>query len=136
MSSVVEQGLVVTGDIFGEVDLTVRGIVRGSIFLQNANVFIEQSGYIQGEVRADKIVVAGEVLGDITAETALQVTATAKVRGNSRASKLAMADEAFFSGGLEIQEPEPVELEIRDFKTLTEDDYTKLRRWRKRNRVE
>lgn len=108
MSSVVEQGLVVTGDIFGEVDLTVRGIVRGSILLQNANVFIEQSGYIQGEVRADKIVVAGEVLGDITAETALQVTATAKVRGNIRASKLAMADEAFFSGGLEIQEPEPV----------------------------
>jgi hypothetical protein len=47
-----------------------------------------------------------------------------------------MADEAYFSGKLTIQEPEPVELQIRDYKALTEDDYTKLRRWRMRNRVD
>ncbi len=134
--SVVEQGLVVTGDIFGEVDFTVRGIIRGSVFLQNANLHIDQTGYVQGEIRADKIVIAGEVVGDVIAETALQVASTAKIHGNIRTSKLAMSENAQFSGGLEIREPEPVELEIRDFKTLTEDDYTKLRRWRMQNHVE
>ena len=134
--SIVEQGLVVSGDIFGEVDLTVRGIIRGSVFLQNANLHIDQSGYVQGEIRADKIIIAGEVLGDVIAESGLQVASTAIIHGNIRTAKLAMAENAKFSGGLDIREPEPVELEIRDFKTLSEEDYSKLRRWRMQNHIE
>ncbi|GAK54792.1 conserved uncharacterized protein [Candidatus Vecturithrix granuli] len=134
--SVVEHGLVVTGDIFGETDLTIKGVVKGSVYLQNANLSIEQSGYVEGEVRADKIIISGEVMGDVTAETLLQLTATARVKGNLRTSKLAMAEQSLFSGGLVIQEPDPVELGIRDFKALTEDDYAKLRRWRMRNNIE
>jgi cytoskeletal protein CcmA (bactofilin family) len=30
--SVVEHGLVVTGDIFGETDLTIKGVVKGSVY--------------------------------------------------------------------------------------------------------
>ena len=134
--SVVEHGLVVTGDIFGETNLTIKGVVKGSVYLQNGNLTIEQSGFVEGEVRAERITIAGEVLGDVTAEALLQLTPTAKVQGNIRTSKLAMSDEAVFSGGLTIQEPDPVELGIRDFKALTEDDYTRLRRWRMRNNVE
>ena len=134
--SIVEHGLVVTGDIFGETDLTIKGVVKGSVYLQNANLSIEQSGYVEGEVRADKIIISGEVMGDVTAETLLQLTATAKVKGNLRTSKLSMAEQSFFSGGLVIQEPDPVELGIQDFKALTEDDYAKLRRWRMRNNIE
>ena len=134
--SVVEHGLVISGDIFGEVSLIVRGVVKGSIFLQNGNLCLEQSGYIEGDIRADKIIIAGEVMGDITAETLLQLTSTARIKGNIHTAKLSMADEAYFSGKLTIQEPDPVELEIRDYKALTEDDYTKLRRWRMRNRID
>lgn len=134
--SVVEHGLVVAGDIFGETDLTIKGVVKGSVYLQNANLSIEQSGYVEGEIRADKIIISGEVLGDVTAETLLQLTSTAKVKGNLRTSKLSMAEQSIFSGGLVIQEPDPVELGIRDFKALTEDDYAKLRRWRVRNNIE
>ena len=134
--SVVEQGLVVTGDIFGEIDLTIKGVVKGSVFLQNGNLFIDQTGYVEGQVRADKVMIAGEVLGDVTAETGLQLASTAKIRGNIRTAKLSMDENAFFSGGLLIQEPEPVEMEIRDYKALTEDDYARLRRWRMRNNIE
>lgn len=134
--SVVEHGLVVAGDIFGETDLTIKGVVKGSVYLQNANLSIEQSGYVEGEVRADKIIISGEVMGDVTAETLLQLTSTAKVKGNLRTAKLSMAEQSLFSGGLVIQEPDPVELGIRDFKALTEDDYAKLRRWRMRNNIE
>ncbi len=83
-----------------------------------------------------KILIAGEVMGDVTAETLLQLAATAKVKGNLRTAKLAMAEQSLFSGGLVIQEPDPVELGIQDFKALTEDDYAKLRRWRMRNNIE
>ena len=110
--------------------------MTGSIFLQNADLFIEETGYVEGEIRAETIVVAGEVLGNITAESLLELTPTAQVRGNIRTAKLSMADQAFFKGGLTIQEPEPVELEIRDFKSLSEEDYSKLRRWRMRYNIE
>lgn len=134
--SVVDQGLVITGDIFGEVNLTIKGVVKGSVFLQHGNLQIDQTGYVEGEIRAEQIAIAGEIFGNVTAETALQVASTAKIRGNIRTAKLTMAENAFFSGALVIQEPEPVELEIRDFKSLAEDDYDKLRRWRMRNNID
>ncbi len=134
--SVVEQGLIITGDIFGEVDLTVKGVVKGSIFLQNSHLHIDRNGYVEGEVRADKIMISGEFKGNVTAETALQIAPGAKIHGNIRTAKLSMAENAHFSGGLTIQEPEPVEVEIRDYKALTEEDYDNLRRWRMRNNLE
>jgi len=76
------------------------------------------------------------VVGDVTAEVLLQLMPTAKIRGNLRTAKLAMADQAMFSGGLMIQEPDPVELEIRDFKQLNEEDYAKLHRWRMTKKIE
>ncbi len=134
--SVIEHGVVVSGDIFGEVNLIIKGAVTGSIFLQNADLRIEETGYVEGEIRAEKIIISGEVVGNVTAESLLQLTPTAKIRGNIVTAKLSMAEQAIFSGGLTIQEPEPVELEIRDFKSLSEDDYAKLRRWRMRYNIE
>lgn len=135
MSSI-DQGLVVIGDIFGEDNLVIKGIVKGSVFLQNKNLQIDATGHVEGEVRAEKIVVAGDVLGDITAEAFLQLMSTAKVTGDIRTAKLGMEDGSSFTGGLSIQEPESVELEVRDYKQLSEEDYEKLRKWRMRNHVE
>ncbi len=134
--SFVDQGLAVTGDIFGEDSLTVKGIVKGSIFLQNASLTIEQSGYVEGEILANNIVIAGEILGNITAITSLQLTSTSKILGNIQTAKIAMEEGAFFSGELEIREPEPFELDIQDFKALSEEEYEKLRRWRVRNNID
>jgi cytoskeletal protein CcmA (bactofilin family) len=134
--SIVDQGLVITGDLFGEDHLTIKGVVKGSIFLPKGDLQIEQSGYIEGEVLANNVMIAGEILGNITALTSLHVTSTSKIVGKIQTSKIAMADGAFFSGTLEIREPEPYELDIQDFKALSEEDYEKLRRWRVRNRIE
>ena len=133
--SVVDQGLVVTGDLFGEDHLTIKGVVKGSIFLQKGDLQIEQSGYVEGEVLANNVMIAGEILGNITALAGLHLTSTSKIIGNIQTSKIAMADGAFFSGSLEIREPEPYESDIQDFNALSEKDYQKLRRWRVRNHI-
>jgi cytoskeletal protein CcmA (bactofilin family) len=134
--SIVDQGLIVRGDISGEDDLTVKGVIKGTIVLQKGHLNIDQSGYVEGEILADKVVVAGEILGNIIAINSLYLLSTSKVLGNLQAGKFAMADGASFSGKLEVREPEPVELGIQDFETLSEKDYEKLRRWRLRNKVE
>jgi len=133
--SVVDQGLVVTGDLFGEEHLTIKGVVKGTIFLQKGDLQVEQSGYVEGEVLANNVMIAGEILGNITALTGLHLTATSKIVGNIQTSKIAMADGAFFSGNLEVREPEPYELDIQDFNALSEKEYEKLRIWRVRNYI-
>jgi cytoskeletal protein CcmA (bactofilin family) len=134
--SVVDQGLIVRGDIFGEDSLTVKGVVKGSIFLQDGDLHIEQSGYVEGEVLAKTVVIAGEILGNIRAINSLHVMSTSKISGDIQAAKIAMADGAFFAGNLEIREPEPFELDIQDFKALSEEEYENLRRWRVRNNID
>lgn len=136
LMSVVEKGLVVSGNIFGEDNLMVKGVIKGSIFLKDGSLSIEESGYVEGEILADTVVIAGEILGNITALTSLHLMATSKIFGNIQSAKIAMAEGAFFSGEMEIREPEPVELDSQDFKTLSEEEYEKLRRWRIRNNIE
>lgn len=134
--SVVEEGLVVSGNIFGEDNLTVKGVIKGSIFLKDGSLHIEESGYVEGEILADNVMIAGEILGNVTAITSLHLMATSKIFGNIQSAKIAMAEGAFLSGEMEIREPEPVESDIQDFKSLSEEDYEKLRRWRIRNKIE
>ena len=134
--SVIEEGLVVTGDIFGEDSLTIKGTVKGTIVLQKGDIHIEQTGFVEGGVFAENIVVNGELHGNLTALTSLHITASSKIFGNLKASKIAIDDGAMFSGGMEIHEPEPFEVSLQDFKSLSEGEYEELRRWRIRNQIE
>jgi len=134
--SVIDEGLVVSGDIFGEDNLTVKGVVKGSIFLKDGSVSIEESGYVEGEILANTVTISGEISGKVTAITSLHLMSTSKISGNIQSTKIVMAEGAFLSGTMDIREPEPVESEIQDFQTLSEEDYEKLRRWRIRNNIE
>jgi cytoskeletal protein CcmA (bactofilin family) len=134
--SVIDQGLVITGDVFGEDNVTVKGTVKGTIVLQKGDVSIEQTGCVEGGVFAENILVHGEIHGNITALTSLHITASSKIYGNMKGAKIAIDDGATFSGGIEIREPEPFEVNVQDFKALSEEEYEELRRWRIRNHLE
>ncbi len=134
--SIVEEGLIVSGNVLGEDNLTVKGVVKGTIFLKEGSLSIEESGYVEGEILANTVKVAGKILGNVIAITSLRLLATSKICGNIQAATLAMEEGAFLSGEMEIREPEPVEADIQSFKSLSEEDYEKLRRWRIRNNVE
>ena len=134
--SIIDQGLVVTGDIFGEDTLTIKGTVKGTVVLQKGDVHIEQGGFVEGGVFAENIIVHGEVHGNVTALTSLHITVSSKILGNMKAAKIAIDDGAMFSGGMEIHEPESFEVNVQDFKSLSEEEYEELRRWRIRNQIE
>lgn len=134
--SVIDQGLVITGDVFGEDNVTVKGTVKGTIVLQKGDIHIEQTGRVEGGVFAENVLVHGELRGNVTALTSLHITASAKIYGNMKGAKIAIDDGAMFSGGIEIREPEPFEVNVQDFKALSEEEYEELRRWRIRNHLE
>ncbi len=134
--SVIDQELVITGDIFGEDNLTIKGTVKGTVVLQKGDIHVEQTGRVEGGLFAENILVHGEIHGNVTALTTLRITASSKMYGNMKGAKIAIDDGATFSGGIEIREPEAFEMNIQDFKALSEEEYEELRRWRIRNHLE
>lgn len=134
--SVIDQGLVITGDLFGEDTVTVKGTVKGTIVLQKGDIHIDQTGRVEGGVFAENITVHGEIQGNVTALNTLRITASSKIFGNMKGAKIAVDDGASFSGGIEIREPEAFEMNIQDFTALSEEEYEELRRWRIRNHLE
>jgi cytoskeletal protein CcmA (bactofilin family) len=56
-----------------------------------------------GNIRARVIVVDGKVDGDLYATESVNIRATAKVKGNVCAPRVAIQDGAFFQGQVEMQ---------------------------------
>jgi len=133
--SVIDEGLVINGDIYGDEDLSVKGKIKGTIFLKNGSVNIEESGMVEGEILAVYVNVMGKFEGKAIALEKLKLASTAYVEGEIQGAIVEIAEGAFFRGTLNIKSLDPVEMDVKNFKSLTEDDYEKLRQWRLRNKV-
>ncbi len=90
-------GVVLTGDLEGSGNFVIRGEVRGDGDI-DGGLIIETGGHWTGNVRAHRIVIAGEVDGDVTAFEHLELSATARVSGNLTSPVIAIADGAQCDG--------------------------------------
>ena len=73
------------GDVHFSDELLVNGTVKGNIFAQSgpeAVVRISEKGRVQGEIRVPRIIVNGEVFGDIWSDKHIELAAKAEVKGN------------------------------------------------------
>jgi len=60
-------------------------------------------GSMKGDIRARVIVIDGKVEGDLYATESVSIRATARVKGNLFAPRVAIMDGAFFQGQIEMQ---------------------------------
>ena len=73
------------GDVHFSDELLVNGIVKGNIYAQSGSkavVRISEKGRVQGEIRVPRIIVNGEVFGDIWSDKHIELAAKAEVKGN------------------------------------------------------
>lgn len=133
--SVIDEGLTINGDIYGEEDLSIKGAIKGTIFLKNGSVNIEESGWVEGEILAVYVNIMGKFQGRAIALEKLKLSSTAKVEGEIQGAMVEIAEGAFFKGKLNIKSLDPVEIDVQNFKSLSAEDYEKLRQWRIRNKV-
>jgi cytoskeletal protein CcmA (bactofilin family) len=90
------------GELSAQEDLIVQGSVEGSI-THTQNLGIGPDGSMKGDIRARVIVIDGKVDGDLYATEFVHIRATAKVKGNVFAPRVAIQDGAFFQGQVEMQ---------------------------------
>ena len=73
------------GDVHFSDELLVNGIVKGNIHAQpgsKAIIRISEKGRVQGEIRVPRIIVNGEVFGDIWSDKHIELAAKAEIEGN------------------------------------------------------
>ncbi len=106
---VIGRGITIRGNMTGEEPLTVEGRVEGTVTLRE-HLTVEQSGVLVADIDAQNLTIHGEVNGNMKANDAVAINATAKVLGNVRAPRVIIEDGARFKGGIEmdVQLPEGV----------------------------
>ena len=77
--------------------LRVEGAFEGDIS-DAVDVEVGVKGRVIGNLAAEVVVVAGEVVGDIMATRSLEILASGRVTGDIRTPKLKIEDGAFYDG--------------------------------------
>ncbi len=93
----VEGNLIVTGGVH------LEGFVRGNVTCEQgaeAHLTIAKNGVVEGIVEVPRVIVHGEVRGDIRAREKVELGASARVSGNVAYTVIEMAAGAVIQGRL------------------------------------
>ena len=103
--NVISERTVVRGDVsFGHVT-RFHGTIRGNVeAVPGSLLVLGEPSVVEGNVRADTLIVDGFVRGDVQARTRVVVTGTGRVLGNISAPVVKIEFGAFFQGSCRMEE--------------------------------
>lgn len=96
-ATLISDGCKISGDITGKGDFWVNGEIVGDCDI-DGTVTLAGSGFWQGAIRADNIVIAGHVEGEIAARGKVEITDTARISGTVSGEAIAVAEGAIIEG--------------------------------------
>ncbi|HYG66836.1 MAG TPA: polymer-forming cytoskeletal protein, partial [Anaeromyxobacteraceae bacterium] len=92
--------------------LTVRGRVEGTLTLTKTLV-VEPTGVVKAEVQVRNCVIAGAVVGNVTASESVEITKEGRMVGDINAPRVIIVDGASFRGRIDMGEVDLGEREER-----------------------
>lgn len=95
--SVLERGVYFRGNVRTKESLLVRGVIEGGVEI-GADLVVDECGAVMADVRAGRILVKGELKGDVTARGTVFVSKRGKVTGNITASSVILEPGSVFVG--------------------------------------
>ncbi|MGW8370000.1 MAG: bactofilin family protein [Gammaproteobacteria bacterium] len=109
--AVIGRSIQINGDVEGDEDLLIEGDVSGTVELKNNSLTVGKEGKVRANVYARSITVDGTTEGDLYASERIAIRASAEIRGNLLAPRIAIDDGARFKGSIEM-DPQAVEKEL------------------------
>ena len=91
------------GSISGTGHTIILGSIEGNCKLDGTLV-VGEGGVWKGNITADNVVIAGEVIGDIEAKKKMDVVSTAKINGSLTCPLIAIAEGAIHEGEIHMGE--------------------------------
>ena len=102
-STVIGESILINGNLNGDEDLTVRGRVEGTVTLSKTLV-VEPSGTVKAEVQVRNCIIAGAVIGNVTATESVEITKEGRMVGDIAAPRVIIVDGASFKGRVDMGE--------------------------------
>jgi cytoskeletal protein CcmA (bactofilin family) len=105
----VGQGVNVSGKLIFNEPVRIEGTFRGEV-TSGSLVVIAETGTVEGRMKANKLVVLGEMRGDIVDASRAYLGSHARVYGDITAENLTVCEGAYFSGNVRMTSrrgPEP-----------------------------
>ena len=114
-ATLISHGCTINGELTGSCDLHISGEIVGDCDI-DGTVTLSENGLWNGTVRADNVVVAGHVSGDIVAQNKVEIMPSAKIEGTVTGEAIAVAEGAVVEGVMKTTgQSEPLEfVEKRD----------------------
>ena len=103
VDSVLGSGISWKGEVGGTGGLRIDGAFDGEIALRGLVIIGEQGRLACKQLRADSVVVAGSVKGDITSQR-VEITRTGRVWGDVVTTSFATEEGAFLRGQIRMEE--------------------------------
>ena len=99
--SIIASGMSVQGDCDTDGTLRIEGRVEGTVRAGKA-VVVGKDGFVDGHVITQDAVISGRVTGMVTAESRLEVQATARIDGEVHARRMQLEEGAELNGRLSM----------------------------------
>lgn len=99
--SVLSAELTIEGKVEGAGHVRIAGRFKGDIHVQG-NVTIEQGAQVTGEVKAEVVIIAGQLDGNVDASTRVELLSTGLLNGDLKAGSLTVAAGSRMRGRAEF----------------------------------
>lgn len=99
--SFISSDLTIEGKIEGTGHVRIAGRFKGDVHVQG-NVTIEQGAQVTGEVKADMVIVGGELTGNVNAVSRVELQSTGVLNGDLNAGSLVVAAGSRMRGQVEF----------------------------------
>jgi len=99
----------IDGNIYTKGSLRIEGTVKGKINAQG-EVFIGEKSSVEASIFARRVVVAGEVKGNIEAINGLEIISTGKLYGDITGDQLIIEEGAIYKGNVNMDVISPKKL--------------------------
>ncbi|HUY82297.1 MAG TPA: polymer-forming cytoskeletal protein [Acidobacteriaceae bacterium] len=96
------KSVLIYGEVKGSEDLLVDGTIEGTITLNDSRLTIGPNAHIQANISARDVIILGNVTGNILASGRVELRAGSHIKGDIRASRLSIEENAIFSGKVEL----------------------------------
>jgi len=102
-TTIIGESILISGSLTGDEDLTVRGRVEGTLSLTRTLV-VEPTGQVKAEVQVKNCIIAGVVVGNVTATESVEITKEGRMVGDIAAPRVIIVDGASFRGRIDMGE--------------------------------
>lgn len=95
--TIISRGCSIKGDVQGDCDIKIAGIVNGNV-ITTGEVITEEGSLVRGNIDAPNVHVKGEVYGDISVSEGIILDSKSMVEGSMAYKTLSVERGAFFRG--------------------------------------